>query len=271
MKSHQALVFHPCGIALTVFESNHLHIDIKQAPTAPYINMVVRFEYITLLAAFLAVLPTTLAIPPAHEDYPQRLQQRVTAATATATSTTTANMERTTPDHEPPVSPCDRFDNLPEECVCSELPRHHLEIECLKPFQSPLFNDTVGILMDLDICNAAGSQLDLELIELDYNITYTLAGLHAGEDSNYPIPGWSIIIPGLGHVGMDVAVSIAGNPDMLMIKIGLNACLAFAGHIVCAESIPGLNLILPWYILSGSYSFGDWCETTTTTTAVSSS
>jgi hypothetical protein len=271
MKSHQALVFHPCGIVLTVVESNHLHIDIQQAPTAQYITMVARFEYIILLTAILAVLPRTLAIiPPVQEDY--RQGQQYLAASATATSTTANNMERKAPDREPPVSPCDRFDNLPEECVCSELPRHHLEIECLKPFQSPLFNDTVGILMDLDICNAAGSQLDLELIELDYNITYTLAGLHAGEDSNYPIPGWSIIIPGLGHVGMDVAVSIAGNPDMLMIKIGLNACLAFAGHIVCAESIPGLNLILPWYILSGSYSFGDWCETTTTTTtAVSSS
>lgn len=162
-----------------------------------------------------------------------------------------------------PQSACDRFDDLPEECVCNELPHHHLEVECLKPFESSFLNDTVGILLDFDICNPQGSQLDIDLVERDYNITYTIAGVHAGEENNYPIPGWSIIIPGLGHLGMDVAVSIAGNPDMLAVKVGLNACLVFHTHNICAESVPGLNMILPWYILQGTYSFGDWCETAT--------
>jgi hypothetical protein len=217
--------------------------------------MVARFELLItyILAAIVAPALSSTSTIPAHD---QLAESSLLEATTIAASKTIKNHQ----DDEP-SSPCDRFDNLPDECICSELPHHHLEIECLKPFESPFLNDTVGILMDLDICNPNGSQLDLDLIEMDYNITYTLAGLHAGEDNNYPIPGWSIIIPGLGHVGMDVAVSIAGNPDMLSIKIGLNACLAFATHIICAESIPGLNLILPWYILHGTYSFGDWCET----------
>ena len=47
---------------------------------------------------------------------------------------------------------------------------------------------------------------------------------------------------------------------MLILKIGLNACVALAQQTVCASSIPGLNTILPWYVLSGAYSFGDICD-----------
>lgn len=74
-----------------------------------------------------------------------------------------------------PASACDRFDDLPEECICNELPHHHLEIECVKSFESSFLNDTVGVLLDFDICNPKGSQLDMDLIETDYNITYTIA------------------------------------------------------------------------------------------------
>ena len=42
-------------------------------------------------------------------------------------------------------------------------------------------------------------------------------------------------------------------------------------HEVCASQIPGLNTILPWYVLSGTYSFGDICNTTTTATATTPS
>lgn len=166
----------------------------------------------------------------------------------------------------PPTSACDHFDDdLPEECICSERQHHRLVIECLKKFENDtsfLHNDTVGIRADLDICNPAGSQLDIDLIEMNHNISYTVAGVHAGEETNIPIPGWSILVPGLGHVGMDIVVLLAGNPDMLHIKLGLNACAAVHKHIICADAVPGLNMILPWYILQGQYEFGDWCKTT---------
>lgn len=85
-----------------------------------------------------------------------------------------------------------------------------------------------------------------------------------------------MIVPGIGNVGLDVAVLIAGNPDMLRLKIGLNACAQLStDHQMCASSIPGVSSILPWYILKGTYSFGDVCSRfgknaneTTTTTAV---
>ena len=75
-----------------------------------------------------------------------------------------------------------------------------------------------------------------------------------------------MIVPGVGNVGVDVAVLIAGNPDILRLKIGLNACAQLStDHQLCASSIPGVSNILPWYILKGTYSFGDICGTPSTT------
>ena len=34
--------------------------------------------------------------------------------------------------------------------------------------------------------------------------------------------------------------------------------------MICASSIPGLNQILPWYVLEGTYSFGNICNNTET-------
>lgn len=71
-----------------------------------------------------------------------------------------------------------------------------------------------------------------------------------------------MIVPGVGNVGMDVAVLVAGNPDKLRLKIGLNACAQLStNHQLCASSIPGLSSILPWWVLKGDYSFGDVCGT----------
>ena len=70
-----------------------------------------------------------------------------------------------------------------------------------------------------------------------------------------------MIVPGVGNVGLDVAVLIVGNPDMLKLKIGLNACAQTStDHQVCASSMPGVSNIFPWYILKGTYSFGDICQ-----------
>ena len=155
---------------------------------------------------------------------------------------------------------CARLGQLPEECHCHEPGHHQLKIECLKQFSSMVFNDTIGLMIDLDPCNADGSRLNVDLVELNHNIHYTVAGISAGDEEDYPIPGLAVVVPGVGHIGMDLAVMIEGNPDMLRIKLGLDACIALPSHQLCAESIPGLNMILPWYVLSGNYTFSDICE-----------
>jgi len=152
-------------------------------------------------------------------------------------------------------------DELPEECSCREPGPFSLVIECLKTFNSTFLNDTIGIKIDLDPCNEDGAKLSLDVTEKEHNIDYTLAGITAGESKNIPIPGMAMIVPGVGNVGLDVAVLVAGNPDMLRLKIGLNACAQLStDHQMCASSLPGVSSILPWYILKGTYSFGDICS-----------
>lgn len=164
---------------------------------------------------------------------------------------------------------CDRIhpDQLPQECVCHEPRPYSLVVECVKPFDSEYFNDTIGMKIDIDPCNDQGSSMSIDVIEKDHNIDFQLAGIRAGEAKNVPIPGLGIIVPGVGHLGVDVAVLIAGNPDKLIMKVGLNACLGVGPKTMCASSVPGLDRILPWYVLHGEYSFGDICSSNSTATA----
>lgn len=162
------------------------------------------------------------------------------------------------------ASMCDhiRPNDLPEECTCSEPAPYSLVIECLKDFNSTYLNDTIGMKIDLDPCNEDGAKLTLDVTEKEHDIDFPIAGIRAGESKNIPIPGLAMIVPGVGNVGMDVAVLIAGNPDKLRLKIGLNACAQLStDHQLCASSIPGLSSILPWWVLKGDYSFGDVCGT----------
>eukprot|EP00429_Kryptoperidinium_foliaceum_P088603 CAMPEP_0176187008 /NCGR_PEP_ID=MMETSP0121_2-20121125/2167_1 /TAXON_ID=160619 /ORGANISM="Kryptoperidinium foliaceum, Strain CCMP 1326" /LENGTH=216 /DNA_ID=CAMNT_0017525517 /DNA_START=9 /DNA_END=659 /DNA_ORIENTATION=+ len=162
------------------------------------------------------------------------------------------------------VSLCERLnpEDLPEECSCREPGNYKVIIECLKEFNSTHFNDTIGMKIDLDPCNKDGSSLSLDVTERDHGIDFPIAGIHAGEERNIPIPGLAIAVPGIGHVGVDVTVLISGNPDSLTLKVGLNACIALVHKSICASAIPGLSSILPWYVLSGTYSFGDICNST---------
>ena len=164
------------------------------------------------------------------------------------------------------TSMCERIhpEDLPEECSCDEKPPLGLIVQCLKVFNSTYFNDTIGMTIDIDPCNPDGSSVSVYVTELDHHINYVIASVRAGEEKDFPIPGLSIIVPGIGHVGVDVAILIAGNPDMLILKVGLNACAVLPHRTICASSIPGLNNIFPWWVLAGSYHFGDICENNTT-------
>mmetsp|Transcript_49863 Transcript_49863/g.149934 ORF Transcript_49863/g.149934 Transcript_49863/m.149934 type:complete len:212 (-) Transcript_49863:108-743(-) len=160
---------------------------------------------------------------------------------------------------------CDMIhpEELPQECTCTE-PHgpYSLVIECNKKFDHKYFNDTIGMKIDVDPCNDEGSRISLDVTEKKKGIDYTITGIRAGEEKNIPIPGLSIVVPTVGHLGVDAAVLIAGNPDKLTLKVGLNACMAISGHKnLCASSVPGLNKVLPWYVLSGTYSFGEICTT----------
>lgn len=154
-------------------------------------------------------------------------------------------------------------EELPEECACSEPFPYSLVITCLKPFNSTYFNDTIGMKIVINPCDPDGASVSIDVTERNHNIDYPISGIRADEEQDYPIPGLAIVVPGLGHVGMDVAVLVSGNLDSLTLKIGLNACVALAQKTICASAIPGLNTILPWYVLTGTYHFGDVCGNVT--------
>jgi hypothetical protein len=160
---------------------------------------------------------------------------------------------------------CERIhpEDLPEECFCREPGPLSLVVECVKVFNNTYFNDTIGMKIDVDPCNKEGSRVSVDVTEKDYNIDFPISGIRAGEETNIPIPGLAIMVPAVGHVGVDLAVLVTGNVDSLTMKIGLNACAALATKQLCASAIPGLNLILPWYVLQDTYSFGDICENAT--------
>jgi len=163
------------------------------------------------------------------------------------------------------TSLCERIhpDELPPECICSEPWPYSLVIECDKHFNSTIFNDTIGMKIVINPCDPVGASVSIDVTELEHNIDYPISGIRANEESDYPIPGLAVVVPGIGHIGMDVAVLVTGNLDSLTLKIGLNACVALAQKTICASSIPGLNTILPWYVLSGTYHFGDVCGNVT--------
>jgi hypothetical protein len=137
-------------------------------------------------------------------------------------------------------------------------------VECEKTFTSRYFNDTIGMKINVDPCNELGSSISLDITEKEHNIDYIIAGIRAGEEKNFPIPGLSIVVPRIGHLGVDAAVLIAGNPDSLTLKVGLNACAVLGQKNLCASSIPGLNKVLPWWVLRGVYHFGDICNSNKT-------
>jgi len=100
-------------------------------------------------------------------------------------------------------TPCEMIhpEDLPPECSCREPGRYSLVVECAKRFESTYWNDTIGLKIDLEPCDPDGSKLSIDVTEANRGIDYPVTGIRAGESKNIPIPGLSIVVPGLGHLG----------------------------------------------------------------------
>lgn len=194
---------------------------------------------------------------------PQGVHGRL--STSTTGSMPTSPHQQVLSDDRNATSLCERInpEDLPPECICSEPGPYSLVVECDKHFNSTMLNDTIGMKIVINPCDPNGASVSIDVTEQEHNIDYPISGIRANEESDYPIPGLAVVVPGLGHVGMDVAVLVTGNLDSLTLRIGLNACVALAQKTICASSIPGISMILPWYVLSGTYHFGDVCGNAT--------
>lgn len=189
----------------------------------------------------------------------------LSAALFSVTPTSEARLQ--SPDHSlqvtdpAPSSACVVVaDDLPEECSCTEPHAYSVVMECVKVFNSTFLDDTIGLKVVLDPCDPVAARLSIDVTEQNYNIDYPIDQITAGVERNYPIPGMNVHVPYVVNLGLDVDVLVEGNLDALTLKLGLNACAGVSTRQMCAGDIPLLNDILPWWVLDGTYSFGDYCE-----------
>eukprot|EP00931_Biecheleriopsis_adriatica_P080892 TRINITY_DN54236_c0_g1_i1.p1 TRINITY_DN54236_c0_g1~~TRINITY_DN54236_c0_g1_i1.p1 ORF type:complete len:205 (-),score=45.86 TRINITY_DN54236_c0_g1_i1:90-638(-) len=142
--------------------------------------------------------------------------------------------------------------DLPENCNCSGLPFGG-SVRC-KVFS--LKEDAIDLQFDLAPCEPP-AHVDVKVTEAKHGVNFTVANVAAGEERDIPVPALALDIPKIGNVGLDVSVDIEGNLDSMTLKVGLNACAAILGHKVCGSK---LTEHLPFWVLHGTYHFGDFCK-----------
>ena len=98
-----------------------------------------------------------------------------------ASGATTRNRISNIPVEKKKKSLCDRLhpEELPQECICRESAGNlHVVVDCIKPFNSTYFNDTIGMSMDIDICNEQGSSVAIDVTEKPLKIETSVTAPH---------------------------------------------------------------------------------------------
>lgn len=151
--------------------------------------------------------------------------------------------------------------DLPARCNCTSLTLGGI-ISCKAV---KLRSDAFDLEVDVDPCGVP-AEVRLKVVEEEHGINYTVASEGAGKTMKVPIPGASIDIPVAGNVGLDAAIQVQGNADMLQLKVGLDACTEILGKSLCGSD---LTRFLPFWVLKGNYSFGHFCNGTASSASVS--
>jgi hypothetical protein len=140
---------------------------------------------------------------------------------------------------------------LPSECRCTNVNRG-FDLQCSVNF----FNlDNVGLDLNISPCGHPAEAV-LDFTDTKMNIHHKLAGLQAGKDLKWPVPGLSLDFPEVGEVGMVVDFGFEGNADSLSIKIGLDACGKVAKFGICGSQ---LHVGLPLEVFSHTFQFTHFC------------
>jgi hypothetical protein len=172
----------------------------------------------------------------------------LTLLVAIAQAKNTTNMTAT-----PSNGVCDVISgDLPSECQCTEGDSGQFAVACTVDF---LDVDTIDFTANFQPC-AAEAEVDFEIVEEDAGIDYTKS-YTAGEAAEYPIPGLTVGIPVIGDANVMIAADVEGNAGALAVKVGLDACITVLGYQKCGSD---LTSDLPYYVLSDSYDFSDYCQ-----------
>jgi hypothetical protein len=145
---------------------------------------------------------------------------------------------------------------LPSSCTCTDDPGGYGgTIDCTEY----IVLDTIGVRADLKPCAAGGAQMGVTVYDTAIGFTY-YQGLYAGERIDFldfPIPGLSIGVPGLGDFGVFAGVMFEGDFTDLVLKGTLDLCGEVIGIEQCGSDIyAGLPIIL---IQAPPLNFGDIC------------
>ena len=140
---------------------------------------------------------------------------------------------------------------LPSECNCANA-NHGFDLKCSVNFFDL---DNVGLQIKVAPCGHP-AEAELDFTDTKFNIRHELAGLHAGRDLQWPVPGLSLDFPGVGEVGMVVDFGFEGNAASLSLKIGLDACGKVAKIGICGSQ---LHVGLPLQVFSHTFNFGQFC------------
>jgi len=120
-----------------------------------------------------------------------------------------------------------------------------------------IHSDAFGVRLDVKPCDPVAAHVDIAVTEANHNISFKVAGIKAGEEEDFPVPGLSIIVPKIGSVGVDISAKVEGDLDDLHVAVGVNACTKILGYKVCGSDVTSY---LPYWILRGSYKFGHFCK-----------
>jgi len=124
-----------------------------------------------------------------------------------------------------------------------------------------LDGDKIGIRLDVKPCAEPEAYVNVAVTEANHNLSYSIAGIKAGQEEDIPLPGVSIDIPKVGNAGVDVAVELGGNLDALTISVGVDACVGVGPKEVCGHALA--PKLLPIWLLEGTFHFGSLCGNST--------
>jgi len=142
---------------------------------------------------------------------------------------------------------------LPSYCTCQNGDAHSALIACDVNFFGV---SDIQLAARLTPCSVPAT-ISFEVIEKLLHIDFKIASLRAGVDEEIPVPGLALIVPGVGDVGIHVLVGLKGDASDLDVKIGVDACGEALHLKKCGRDLIPL---LPIYILSHSFNFGDMCK-----------
>ena len=78
-----------------------------------------------------------------------------------------------------------------------------------------------------------------------------------GVEEAIPVPGVSVVVPGLGTAGVYMDTFINGNIDSLTIDFGVDACINSLGIVSCASTYDPADF--PIWLLESTFNFGSVC------------